>query len=40
LINAENKPENIHIKQGKYEAVLELTNLNIIEGSIPRKYRQ
>jgi len=30
----------IHIKYGEYEAVMELINLNIIEGKIPKKCRQ
>ncbi|HMZ60342.1 MAG TPA: DUF4160 domain-containing protein [Leptospiraceae bacterium] len=33
-------PPHIHIKYGDYEAVMELNNLNIIQGSIPRKCRQ
>ncbi len=40
LIDSENPPEHIHIKYGEYEAVMELTNLNIIEGAVPKKCRQ
>ncbi len=40
LIDSEHPPPHIHIKYGEYEAVMELRNLNIIEGSIPKKCRQ
>jgi len=40
LIDKEHPPEHIHIKYGEYDAVMELQNLNIIEGSVPRKCRQ
>lgn len=40
LIDREHPPPHIHIKYGEYEAVMELTNLNIIEGSIPKRCRQ
>jgi hypothetical protein len=35
LIDKEHPPRHIHIKYGEYQAVMELENLNIIEGSIP-----
>lgn len=40
LIEREHPPEHIHIKYGEYEAVMELKNLNIIDGAIPKKCRQ
>jgi hypothetical protein len=40
LIDHEHPPQHIHIKYGDYVAVMELTNLNIIEGTLPRKCRQ
>jgi hypothetical protein len=40
LIDREHPPPHIHIKYGEYEAVMELMNLNIIEGSIPKRCRQ
>lgn len=40
LIDNEHPPEHIHIKYGEHEAVMELTNLNIIEGAIPKTCRQ
>ncbi len=40
LIDREHPPLHIHIKYGEYEAVMELMNLNIIEGSLPKKCRQ
>ena len=40
LIDNEHPPRHIHIKYGDYEAVMELVNLNIIEGSLPKKCRQ
>lgn len=40
LIDNEHPPQHIHIKYGEYEAVMELTNLNIIDGSLPKKCRQ
>jgi hypothetical protein len=40
LIDNEHPPQHIHIKYGDYEAVMELMNLNIIEGHIPKRYRQ
>jgi len=39
LIDKEHPPRHIHIKYGEYQAVMELANLNIIDGSIPRKCR-
>lgn len=32
--------ESSFIKYGDYEAVMELTNLNVIDGILPRKCRQ
>jgi len=40
LIDKEYPPAHIHIKYGEFEAVMELQNLNIIEGTIPKKCRQ
>ena len=40
LIDREHPPEHIHIKYGEYEAVLELTNLNIIDGAVPKECCQ
>jgi hypothetical protein len=40
LIDNEHPPPHIHIKYGEYEAVMELRNLNIIDGGIPKKCRQ
>ena len=40
LIDNEHPPQHIHIKYGEYEAVMELTNLNIIEGMLPKICRQ
>lgn len=40
MIDKEHPPPHIHIKYGEHEAVMELINLNIIEGSIPKKCRQ
>ncbi|WP_232504019.1 DUF4160 domain-containing protein [Thiomicrospira microaerophila] len=40
LIDKEHPPEHIHIKYGEHEAVMELQNLNIIDGSVPKKCRQ
>ncbi|BBL58176.1 hypothetical protein MKFW12EY_17890 [Methylomonas koyamae] len=39
LIDKEHPPRHIHIKYGEYQAVMELENLNIIDGSIPRRCR-
>ena len=39
LIDREHLPRHIHIKYGEHEAVMELINLNIIDGSIPKKCR-
>lgn len=39
-IDREHPPRHIHIKYGEYQAVMELENLNIIDGAIPRKCRQ
>ena len=40
LIDREHPPRHIHIKYGEHEAVMEIINLNIIEGSVPKKCRQ
>ena len=40
LIDRQHPPRHIHINYGEYEAVMELMNLNIIEGSLPKKCRQ
>jgi len=40
LIDGEQLPRHIHIKYGEHEAVMELINLNIIDGSLPKKCRQ
>ena len=40
LIDNEHPPQHIYIKYGDYEAVMELTNLNIIDGTLPKKCRQ
>ncbi len=40
LIDNEHPPQHIHIKYGEHEAVMELTNLNIIDGSLPKKCQQ
>ena len=40
LIDNEHPPRHIHIKYGDTEAVMELENLNIIDGFLPRKCRQ
>lgn len=36
LIDREHPPKHIHIKYGEHEAVMELMNLNIIEGVLPK----
>lgn len=38
-IDSEHPPKHIHIKYGEYEAVMELENLNIIDGSLPKTAR-
>ena len=40
LIDREHPPRHIHIKYWEYEAVMVLINLNIIDGSLPKKCRQ
>ncbi len=40
LIDREHPPRHIHIKYGEHEAVMELMNLNIIDGRLPKKCRQ
>ena len=39
-IDREHPPRHIHIKYGEYEAVMELMNLNIVDGSLPKKCLQ
>lgn len=38
-IDNEHPPRHIHIKYGEYEAVMEILNLNIIDGLLPKKAR-
>jgi len=38
-IDNEHPPKHIHIKYGECEAVMELENLNIIDGSLPKRAR-
>lgn len=38
-IDSEHPPKHIHIKYGEYEAVMELENLNIIDGCLPKTAR-
>lgn len=40
LIDREHPPPHIHIKYGDHQAVMELKNLNLIDGHLPRKCRQ
>lgn len=40
LIDKEHPPHHIHIKYGEHEAVMELTNFKITDGSIPKKCYQ
>lgn len=40
LIDSEYPPRHIHVKYADSEAVMELENLNIIDGALPRKCRQ
>ena len=40
LIDREHPPPHIHIKYGEHTAIMELDNLNIIEGRIPKRCRQ
>jgi hypothetical protein len=40
VIDKEHLPQHIHIKYGEYEAVMELENLNIVQGTVPKKCRQ
>ena len=40
VIDKEHPPQHIHIKYGEYEAVMELENLNIVQGAVPKKCRQ
>ena len=40
LIDREHLPPHIHIKYGEFEAFMELENLNLIEGAIPKKCCQ
>ncbi len=36
-IDSEHPPKHIHIKYGEFEAVMELENLNIIDGTLPKR---
>ena len=38
-IDREHPPMHIHIKYNEHEAIMELENLNIIEGELPKKAR-
>ncbi len=38
-IDSEHPPKHIHIKYGEYQAVIELENLNIIDGNLPKTAR-
>lgn len=38
-IDNEHPPKHIHIKYGEYQAVMELENLNIIDGKLPKRAR-
>ena len=40
LIDREHPPRHIHIKYGEHRAVMELENLNIVEGRLPKRCRQ
>ncbi len=40
LIDKEHPPRHIHVKFGEYVAVMELDNLNIVEGNLPIRCGQ
>lgn len=40
LIDREHPPRHIHIEYGEHQAVMELVNPNVIEGSLPKRCRQ
>jgi len=40
LIDREHPPPHFHIKYGEHQAVMELENLNLIDGRLPKKCRQ
>ena len=40
LIDREHPPQHIHIKYREHRAVMELENLNIVEGRLPKRCRQ
>jgi len=40
LIDKEHPPRHIHIKYGEYVAVMELENLNIVQGKLPKRCGQ
>nr|VFK12384.1 MAG: protein of unknown function (DUF4160) [Candidatus Kentron sp. LPFa] len=40
LIDREHSPRHIHIKYGEHMAVMELENLDIVEGRLPKRCRQ
>lgn len=39
IIDNEHPPKHIHIKYGEFQAVMELENLNIIDGSLPKRAK-
>ena len=40
MIDSEHPPRHIHVKYNEYQAVVELENLNIIEGKLPKRCRK
>jgi len=40
LIDREHPPRHIHIKYSKYEAVMNILDLSVIDGKIPKKCYQ
>ena len=36
VIDKAHPPQHIHFKYGEYEAVMELENLNIVQGAVQR----
>jgi hypothetical protein len=39
LINKEHLLYHIHIKYGEYEAIMELDDLNIVQGTASKKHK-
>lgn len=39
-IDSEHPPKHIHVKYNEYMAVIEIKNLVIIEGKLPKKAKQ